>query len=110
MVATNQAPEIFAQMVEFSLLEIMTRRFQPLRHFGGSCAERTFAGRSLADRGSQGFHFLTNQGGGFNCLLRCGCAELLCLGRDIGKDSRCLVAVLLKSPLDLLLGLLASIS
>src|SRR5262245_57837204 len=97
-------------MVEFSLLQIMTRRFQPLRHFGGSCAELTFAGRPLADRGSEGFHFLTNQGRGFNCLLRGGCAELLCLSRDIGKDTRCLVAVFLESPLDLLFGLLASIS
>src|SRR4030095_10856766 len=97
-------------MVEFSLLQIVTRRFQPFRHFGSSCAEGTFAGRPIADGGSKVFHFLTNKRCTFICLLRGGRAKLLCLGRDTSHEARCLVAVLLKAPLDLLLGLLASIS
>src|SRR6516162_9509401 len=97
-------------MVEFLLLQIITRRFQPVRYFGCSCAYLAFARRLSTDHVRQRFYLLADSGGRLVRLLRGSRAELLCLGRHTGNGPACLVAILLKAPLNLLLGLLASIS
>src|SRR5882724_2431735 len=97
-------------MVEFLLLQIRTRRFQPTRYFGCRCAYLAFARRLFADHARQRFHLLTDNGCRLVRLLRGSRAELSCLGGHTGNGPVCLVVILLKAPLDLLLGLLASIS
>src|SRR4029077_17765483 len=96
-------------MVEFLLLQIRTRRFQSTRYFGYSCADLAFARRLFTDHVGQRFHPLTDNGCRFVRLSRCSRAELPCLGRHTGNGPGSLVTILLKAPLNLLLGLIASI-
>src|SRR5512132_210765 len=97
-------------MVEFLLLQIMTRRFQPTRYLGCRCAYLAFARRLSTDHARQRFYLLADSGRRLVCLFRGSRAELSCLGRHTGNGPACLVAILLEAPLNLLLGLLASIS
>src|SRR6266481_5764280 len=97
-------------MVEFLLLQIITRRFQPTRYFGCSCAYLAFARRLFTDHARQRFHLLTDNGCRLVRLPRGSRAELPCPGRHTGNGPACLVAILLEAPLNFLLGLLASIS
>src|SRR4029077_15321581 len=97
-------------MFEFLLLQIRTRRFQPTRYFGCSCAYLAFVRRLFTDHARQRFHLLTDNGCRFVRLLRGSRAELSCLDRHPGNDPGGLVAILLEAPLNLLLRLLARIS
>src|SRR4030095_16095298 len=97
-------------MFEFLLLQIITRRFQPTRYFGCSCAYLACARRLFADHARQRFHLVTDNGCRLVRLLCGSRAELSCLGGHTGNGPVCLVVILLKAPLDLLLGLLASVS
>src|SRR5882724_3063395 len=97
-------------MVEFLLLQIMTRRFQPTRYLGCRRAYFAFARRLSTDHVRQRFHPHTDNGRRLVRLLRGSRAELSCLGRHTGNGPAFLVAIFLEAPLNLLLGLLASIS
>src|SRR4030095_1226448 len=97
-------------MVEFLLLQIIARRFHPPRYFGCRCAYLACARRLFTDHVRQRFHLPTDNGCRLVRLLRGSRAERSCLDRHTANGPACLVAILLVAPLNLLFGLLASIS
>src|SRR5215813_4979256 len=97
-------------MVEFLLLQIGARRFQPACYFGRSCAHLAFARRLSTDHTRQRFDLLADNGCRLVRLLRGSRAELSRPGRYPGNSPASLVAIFLEAPLDFLLGVLARIS
>src|SRR5215475_3895171 len=97
-------------MVEFLFLQITTCRFQAARYLDCSVTYLAFARCLFTDHASQRFHPLTDNGCRLVCLLGGSRAKLSCLDRHTANGPAYLVAMLLQTtPLNLLLGLLASV-
>src|SRR5262249_24624198 len=96
-------------MVEFPFLQITTCRFQAARYLNCSGAYFAFASRLFTDHARQRFHPLTDNGCCLVCLLRGSRAELSGLDRHTTNGVAYLVTILLETPLNFLLVLLARV-